>query len=99
MFDIDLGLEDTHVLVSGSSGAIGAVVVKAFLAAGAYVSAFDIVKPREQIDHPRLQSQQVDITDEVQLERALETAREQYGVVTTCVMAAGVDLSYCQHES
>lgn len=33
-FELGLGLEDTHVLVTGGSGLIGTVVVDAFLAAG-----------------------------------------------------------------
>ncbi|OCT45534.1 putative short chain dehydrogenase [Cladophialophora carrionii] len=98
-FDVGLGLDGTHVLITGSSGAIGTVLVRAFLAAGAYVSAFDLVRPREPLEHERLQTHQADITDETSLERALESARERYGVITTCVLAAGVDLSYCQHHS
>ena len=98
-FDTGLGLEDTHVLITGSAGAIGAVLVKAFLAAGAYVSAFDVVPSQPHPDHPRLQTQQVDVTNESRLEHALESAREKYGVMTTCILAAGVDLSYCQHAS
>ncbi|EXJ61083.1 hypothetical protein A1O7_05236 [Cladophialophora yegresii CBS 114405] len=98
-FDVGLGLDATHVLITGSSGAIGTVLVRAFLAAGAYVSAFDLVHPREPLEHERLQTHQADITDEASLESALESARERYGVITTCVLAAGVDLSYCQHSS
>lgn len=37
-FDVGLGHETSHVLVTGSSGAIGSVVVQAFLSAGAFVS-------------------------------------------------------------
>ncbi|KIW67991.1 hypothetical protein PV04_03967 [Phialophora macrospora] len=98
-FDVGLGLEGSHVLITGSSGAIGTVLVRAFLAAGAYVSAFDLANPREPFEHARLQTQQADITDEASLERAMKSARERYGVITTCVLAAGVDLSYCQHDS
>ncbi|KAJ9602001.1 hypothetical protein H2200_013560 [Cladophialophora chaetospira] len=98
-FDVALGLESTHALITGASGAIGSVIVKAFLSAGAHVSAFDIAKPQEPIAHKRLQLYQVDITDEDALENAVETARGKFGLITTCVLAAGVDLSYCQHHS
>lgn len=98
-FDLGLGFEGSHVLVTGSSGAIGSVVVKAFLAAGAFVTAFDIAEPREPVDHERLHSACVDITDESGLERAMEIARGKYGVITTCVLAAGLDLSYCAQHS
>ena len=40
--DLSLGLEDTHVLITGGAGAIGVGVVRAFLAAGALVTALDI---------------------------------------------------------
>jgi NAD(P)-dependent dehydrogenase (short-subunit alcohol dehydrogenase family) len=98
-FDIGLGLEDCHVLITGSSGAIGSTLVEAFLAAGAYVTAWDIVKPREGVDNAKLLCQQVDVTDEVAVEEALGLARSKRGPITTCVLAAGVDLSYCQHRS
>ncbi|KAH0828463.1 putative short chain dehydrogenase [Fonsecaea pedrosoi] len=98
-FDIGFGLEGSHVLVTGSSGAIGSVVVKAFLAAGAYVSAFDLVEPRQPIQNERLNFYQVDITDESRVEQAMESARTVFGVITTCVLAAGLDLSYCPQQS
>ncbi|OAG45055.1 hypothetical protein AYO21_00403 [Fonsecaea monophora] len=78
-FDIGFGLEGSHVLVTGSSGAIGSVVVKAFLAAGAYVSAFDLVEPRQPIQNERLNFYQVDITDESRVEQAMESARTVFG--------------------
>ncbi|KIW99437.1 uncharacterized protein Z518_11176 [Rhinocladiella mackenziei CBS 650.93] len=98
-FDIGLGLEGSHVLVTGSSGAIGSVVVRAFLSAGACVSAFDIVEPKDPINHDRLHSQLVDITDEVGLEQGMERARAKFGVVSTCIAVAGLDLSYLPHYS
>ena len=99
MIDIGLGLEESHVMVTGSSGAIGSVIVKAFLAAGAYVSAFDLVEPKELIFHDHLHSQIVDITNESQVDEAFETARERFGVVATLVAAAGLDLSYLPRHS
>lgn len=98
VFDVGMGLEKSHVLVTGACGAIGSVLTTAFLAAGACVSAFDI-KPQDTFRHERLYTQQVDITDEAAVERSMVAAREKYGVITTCVMAAGVDLSFCLHRS
>jgi NAD(P)-dependent dehydrogenase (short-subunit alcohol dehydrogenase family) len=97
-FDVGLGLQGAHVLVTGSSGAIGSVVVEAFLAAGAFVSAFDI-KPNQEAGRERLKYHQIDITNEADLEQAVNAAATIFGVITTCVMAAGVDLSYCQQTS
>jgi NAD(P)-dependent dehydrogenase (short-subunit alcohol dehydrogenase family) len=98
LFDIGLGLQDAHVLVTGSSGAIGSMLVEAFLAAGAYVSAFDI-KPHKAVQSDKLQTYQVNITDEKGLEDAFATSTWKFGLVTTCVMAAGIDFSYCQKSS
>lgn len=46
-FDVDLGLKDTHVLVTGGCGLIGRVVAHAFLASGAYVSIVDLTPPEQ----------------------------------------------------
>ncbi|KAK5258128.1 hypothetical protein LTR40_008521 [Exophiala xenobiotica] len=78
-FDTSLGLEGSHVLVTGSTGAIGSLVVQAFLSAGAFVSAFDITEPKSRTEHERLLSQTVDITDETGLEQAMENARAKFG--------------------
>ncbi len=99
LFDIDLGLKGSHVLVTGSSGAIGSVVTKAFLSAGAYVSAWDIVGPKEPFHHERLLPQLVSIVDETALEKAMEVATSKFGVVSTLVAVAGLDLSYCANHS
>ncbi|KAK5462640.1 hypothetical protein LTS15_002352 [Exophiala xenobiotica] len=98
-FDTSLGLEGSHVLVTGSSGAIGSLVVQAFLSAGAFVSAFDITEPKNKTEHERLLSQTVDITDETGLEQAMENARAKFGVISTCIAVAGLDLSYLPQHS
>ncbi|KIW12073.1 hypothetical protein PV08_09347 [Exophiala spinifera] len=98
-FDTSLGFEGSHVLVTGSSGAIGSVVVRAFLSAGAFVTAFDITETRNGVAHERLHFQKVDITDELGLEQAMEEARKKFGVISTCIAVAGLDLSYLPHVS
>lgn len=99
MFDTGLGLEGSHVLVTGSSGAIGSIVVTAFLSAGAYVSAFDLKPPQHPVEHVRLRSYQVDITNEASIEEAMEMARSSFGVISTCIAVAGLDLSFAPHHS
>lgn len=96
-FDIGLGLQDSHVLVTGSSGAIGAVVVQAFLAAGAVVSGFD--KVESTMVAPRFHPLVVDITDEVALAQAFADARSRLGLISTLIAAAGLDLSYAPRHS
>ncbi|EXJ93326.1 hypothetical protein A1O1_01718 [Capronia coronata CBS 617.96] len=98
-FDTGLGLEGSHVLVTGSSGAIGSVVVTAFLSAGAKVSAFDIKRPRVAVDHVRLRSYQVDVTNESSVDKVMEMASASFGVISTCIAVAGLDLSFAPHHS
>lgn len=91
--DMDLGLNGTHVVVTGGAGHIGTAVVQAFLAAGAVVSAFDI-KEEMGLRHERLHWHIVDITSEISLEAAFEEAYSRDGVISTCIALAGLDLSY-----
>ena len=98
--DLSLGLEGTHVLVTGGAGYIGTAVVEAFLAAGAIVSAFDINETKMKLQHERLHWQIADITSEASMESAFEKAYARNGVISTCIALAGLDLSYLpQHSS
>lgn len=102
MEDVDLGLHlnSTHVVVTGGCGYIGFATVKAFLTAGAYVSVFDLVPPRDKtiLENFHLKCHIVDITSEEQLTIAFETARRHFGVVHCCVALASLDLSVLQHH-
>ena len=98
--DLSLGLEGTHVAVTGGAGSIGRAVIQAFLAAGAVVSAFDINEDKMKFEHERLHWQVADITSESSIETAFEQAFAWNGVISTCVALAGLDLSYLpQHAS
>ncbi|KAL8781223.1 MAG: hypothetical protein Q9213_006116 [Squamulea squamosa] len=101
MDDFDLGfrLERTHVVVTGGAGYIGSATVKAFLAAGAYVTVFDINRPKHPMQHLHLKFHQVDISDEEQLANAFEAARRDFGVVQCCVALASLDLSVLPHHA
>lgn len=97
--DLGLGLEGTHVVVTGAAGAIGSGVVQGFLAAGSLVSAFDINKAKMILKHENLQWHVVDITSEQCMENAFERATKQRGAVSVCIALAGLDLSYIPHHS
>lgn len=102
-FDLGLGLEDTHVVVTGGAGLIGSVVVSAFLSAGARVSSLDINHPRKaQSDDNNKSSNAAenklarihcDITDQASMEQAWTEATTGFGVVETCIALASLDLS------
>lgn len=98
--DMSIGLDGTHVVITGGAGHIGLAVVHAFLAAGANVSAFDINEAKMTLKHERLNWQIADVTSESSMENAFENAQTINGVVASCIALAGLDLSYLpQHSS
>ena len=99
-FDLDLGLRDTHVLVTGGCGLIGKVVVHAFLSAGCKVTILDITEecPFDQSDKEDLIYIRADITSVEQMDEAFEVAEGRFGTVETCVALASLDLSVLQQS-
>ena len=104
--DLGLGLEGTHVAVTGSAGFIGSATVEAFLTAGAKVTALDINERKlkelgEYLPEALLKNLRVDVVDissEAVLEQAFEDARQKFGVVQCCVALASLDLSVLPHH-
>lgn len=96
--DLDLGLEGTHVCVTGGRGLIGATAVTAFAKAGCFVSVLDL-KPFSTNENDRICHYQVDISDGQELERCFDEMNEKWGVVQVCIALAGLDLSYLSHHS
>lgn len=98
--DLSLGLSGTHVVVTGGAGYIGSAIVKAFLAAGAVVTAFDINSEKIAAfpKHSNLHWIGVDITSEEALESAFQTAMQERGTVQVCVALASIDYSYLPHH-
>lgn len=105
--DLGLGLQGTHVLVTGGAGWIGSVTVSAFLAAGANVSCLDIsheaivnllasVASRPD-DAARLYCGSVDISKPQILDAAFEDAIKKFGPVQCCIALASLDLSVLGH--
>ncbi len=106
--DLGLGLEGTHVVVTGAAGFIGSATVNTFLQARANVTALDI--NREKLSelkkhtntsekHANLYTILVDITSESELEQAFELARDHFGVAVQCCIAlASLDLSVLPHH-
>jgi NAD(P)-dependent dehydrogenase (short-subunit alcohol dehydrogenase family) len=99
--DISLGLEGTHVLITGGGGLIGGAVIEAFIAASAKVTSLDIShgpsSPDSDVKNPLLYH--ADITDEESLFRAFELAYLKNGPVQVCVALAALDLSALPHSS
>lgn len=99
-FDLGFGLEGTHVLVTGGTGAIGSRTVTAFLAAGAKISVFDVKKSHniESLPTDRYAEYIVDISNQEQLKSAFEQAHAKFGLIQVCVALASKDLSYINHH-
>ena len=98
--DVSLGLEDTHVLVTGGAGLIGSKVVEAFLAAGALVTSVDISHNPDdpQDEKSRLLKLHVDTTNEESLFHAFELSFLKHGPIQVCVALAALDLSVLEHH-
>ena len=105
--DLGLGLQGTHVVVTGAGGFIGSATVQAFLQAGAKVTALDIngEKLRELQNNQKtpeiqenLSTNVIDITSESALETAFEQTRQHFGVVQCCIALASLDLSVLPHH-
>lgn len=98
-FDLGLGLEDTHVLVTGGKGLIGSVVVQALLSAGAKVSLVDLPGPLPDVLSPLAKSDSLlvidgDITKDISA--AFTQAEHTHGPVSCCIALASLDLSSLQ---
>ena len=105
--DLGLGLEGTHVVVTGAAGFIGSATVKAFLQGGAKVTALDINEEKlQELQNyqgtpdiqENLSTDVVDISSEPALENAFEAARQHFGVVQCCIALASLDLSVLPHH-
>lgn len=94
---LGLGLEDAHVLVTGGSGMIGSVVVKAFLAAGCRVSSIDLTRPSYEASS-KFSSFTADISNEIEFMDAWSSAVKRNGPIQTCVALASLDLSVLEHH-
>jgi len=90
--DLGLGLENTHVLITGGAGLIGRVVVEHFLAAGARVSSLDI-SYKTTAESERLIKIYTDVADPEQFTSAWSRAVAAFGTVQCCVALASLDLS------
>ncbi|KAK5737707.1 hypothetical protein LTR17_006570 [Elasticomyces elasticus] len=92
-FDIGLGLEGTHVLVTGGCGLIGKVVVQAFLSAGSRVTVLDLPGTEKvlDLDDESLHFVAGDITKDI--DAAFTSAEKKFGTACCVVALASLDLS------
>ncbi|KAF2173574.1 hypothetical protein M409DRAFT_15852 [Zasmidium cellare ATCC 36951] len=91
-FDLSLGFENTHVLVTGACGFIGRAVVNAFLAAGAVVTASDLSSSHDfDTSDPSVHFVAADISTDI--DDVFLKAEARFGPVETVVALASYDAS------
>ncbi|KAF9641369.1 hypothetical protein BFW01_g729 [Lasiodiplodia theobromae] len=108
---LSLGLEDTHVLITGGAGLIGGAVVRAFLSEGAHVSSVDIAhadvasddeeeEPESEYSGPgTLHEYYGDVADEASLARAWRRAVAENGPWLRGIRDAESSWDYLENAS
>jgi len=86
---VEAGLAGKGVLVTGASGGIGSACARAFAAEGANVVAH-YFRGRERAEELGLPMVQGDLTDEGDVARLFEEARDAVGSIDVCAAVAGV---------
>lgn len=85
MRGIDLGLQGTTAIVTGSSGGIGSAVAGGLVDAGARVFGLDITAPQ----HVKTEHLDCDITDPAAVDGSVQQVAADRGVIDILVLAAG----------
>lgn len=80
-------------LVTGGSSGLGAAVVREFAGAGASAVICDVNEPREAASAqvaPRVRFQKTDVTNEAQVQAAIDLALKEFGTLNGVVNCAGI---------
>ena len=80
-------------IITGGSGGLGEATTKRLLELGAKVMIFDLQEPKDELDIincPNLSFQRVDITDEKQVQMAIEITVNIFGKVNVLINCAGI---------
>ena len=77
-------------IVTGGSSGLGQAVVEAFLQQGAYVAVFDLNIESTASEDNKLARFQLDVTNEKQVQKAVNAVKKQFGAIHICVNCAGM---------
>ncbi|KAI9094875.1 NAD(P)-binding protein [Phlyctochytrium arcticum] len=92
---MNLGLEDTHVLMTGASGGVGLATAKQFLDAGAkvtlqYNTSLEPLEPLLKAYPTKAVALKADLTSEDGTKRLFAAAKEKFGTVDTLIVLHGI---------
>jgi NAD(P)-dependent dehydrogenase (short-subunit alcohol dehydrogenase family) len=88
-----LNLQGKTFLVTGGSSGLGAAVVREFAGAGANVVICDVNEPRDAASGDiaaRVRFQKTDVTNEAQVQAAIDLAVKEFGALNGAVNCAGI---------
>ena len=88
-----MNLSGKTFLVTGGASGLGAAVVREFAGAGANAVIVDVNEPREAPDPsiaPRVRFQKTDVTNEAQVQTAIDLALKEFGSLNGAVNCAGI---------
>lgn len=88
-----MNLSGKTFLVTGGSSGLGAAVVREFAGADANVVIVDVNEPREAPDAaiaPRVRFQKTDVSNEAQVQAAVDLAVQEFGGLNGAVNCAGI---------
>lgn len=88
---VDYDFSGRVVLVAGAGSGIGLAMTRACLEAGATVLASDIqVQALTELDHPRCEVAQLDITDSAAVNAYVQAQHSRLGRIDAAVLASGI---------
>ncbi|HET6895327.1 MAG TPA: SDR family NAD(P)-dependent oxidoreductase [Candidatus Baltobacteraceae bacterium] len=88
-----MNLSGKTFLVTGGASGLGAAVVREFAGAGANAVIVDVNEPREAPDSSiaqRVRFQKTDVTNEAQVQTAIDLALKEFGSLNGAVNCAGI---------
>lgn len=88
-----MNLSGKTFLVTGGASGLGAAVVREFAGAGANAVIVDVNEPREAPDSSiaqRVRFQKTDVTNEAQVQAAIDLAVKEFGSLNGAVNCAGI---------
>lgn len=85
-----IDLNDKVVIVTGGSMGLGEAIVADLKACGSKVAIFDVVEPKDYVEHENSLFIKVDIRNKIEVETAVAGVMNKFGTIDVLVNNAGV---------